>query len=368
MHATLLVMMGLVALQPLEALAGEPSLAVPKHLAPSLAPGGVPALGSRPQVTAPRLQLRPPRLVGAVLEELMYVPDYVGLGVLTGLSIGLYARPPPPNSHAIIGPTYDPEQRDTTDVRDRRWNGVINRSHRPDTVHPLAPTVLGSVAILSAAGLSFARKPVFRKLHHAALGAVQAQLAAFVATELLKSGVGRLRPDFRDRMARYYCEPGGEEPPQGVDCSGVEQEAARLESRGWSTRGAYLSEKDFQDGRRSFPSGHTVAAFVTATYLTLLVGGEFVWGPEATGPSRLLGIAAQMGALATATAVGLSRMTDHRHHVEDVVAGAGLGAISALASYAVYFDPSGQPRTRTLWFQPMVNAVGAGVSFGGVFP
>lgn len=68
--------------------------------------------------------------------------------------------------------------------------------------------------------------------------------------------------------------------------------------------------------RNSFPSGHTMTAFAGAE----LVRSEYGWGVG-------------MGAYALATTVGFMRMYNGRHWFNDVLAGAGLGILSARIGY-----------------------------------
>lgn len=68
--------------------------------------------------------------------------------------------------------------------------------------------------------------------------------------------------------------------------------------------------------RNSFPSGHTMTAFAGAE----LVRSEYGWGVG-------------MGAYALAATVGFMRMYNGRHWFNDVLAGAGLGILSARIGY-----------------------------------
>ncbi len=68
--------------------------------------------------------------------------------------------------------------------------------------------------------------------------------------------------------------------------------------------------------RNSFPSGHTMTAFAGAE----LVRSEYGWGVG-------------MGAYAVAATVGFMRMYNGRHWFNDVLAGAGLGILSARIGY-----------------------------------
>lgn len=65
-------------------------------------------------------------------------------------------------------------------------------------------------------------------------------------------------------------------------------------------------------GGQSFPSGHAAAAFAGASFL-----------------ARRYGLRVGLPALGAASFVAWSRVHTHDHHVEDVVAGAGISMLSA---------------------------------------
>lgn len=71
--------------------------------------------------------------------------------------------------------------------------------------------------------------------------------------------------------------------------------------------------------RQSFPSGHTATAFVSAHILF----------KEYKDANFVLGISGY----AVATATGVLRVMNNKHWVSDVVAGAGIGILSAEAAY-----------------------------------
>lgn len=70
---------------------------------------------------------------------------------------------------------------------------------------------------------------------------------------------------------------------------------------------------------KSFPSGHTATAFMTATMLNKEYGHLSPW----------VGI----GAYGCATATGLMRMANNKHWLSDVMVGAGIGIISTEVGY-----------------------------------
>lgn len=74
-------------------------------------------------------------------------------------------------------------------------------------------------------------------------------------------------------------------------------------------------------GAYSFPSGHTATAFASATVL-----------------GRHCGRRSRVALLALATATGLARMEDSRHHLSDVLFGAALGTAIGHEAISVWPD------------------------------
>lgn len=297
-----------------------------------------------------------------------YSPDYASVAGLAAFALGVTIFPPPLARRAAWGPSYDADNGDASAVYAPENRRLLGAPYHEDTVPSWLVPVAGNAALLAAGGLSMTRNPSFRKIHHFVLGAVQAQLTSYLLTELTKSSVGRLRPDYQDRMARYYCATGRGSVPDGVDCTSVNQEAAQAQREGRSTDEVFITRKEFDNGRRSFPSGHASASFVTATYLALFVGGEMVWGESSNGLTRLPGIAAQAAALTAAGFVAASRLSDGRHHPEDVLAGSALGATVGAASYFLHFDLRGRPLVRSVRFSPMATRGGLGMNVSGLLP
>lgn len=95
----------------------------------------------------------------------------------------------------------------------------------------------------------------------------------------------------------------------------------------------------------SFPSGHTSTAFAWAT----VANAHYGW--KAGVPSYL-----------AASAIGLSRITNDKHHLSDVVAGATLGFITGRTAVRTNGTPPGRQRVFNL--HPMTDARGAGVGLG----
>ncbi|MDR0711000.1 MAG: phosphatase PAP2 family protein [Prevotellaceae bacterium] len=100
----------------------------------------------------------------------------------------------------------------------------------------------------------------------------------------------------------------------------------------------------------SFPSGHTSVAFVGAT----------VMYHEFKSTNRILAYSGFF----VATAVGVLRQTNRKHYISDVLAGAGIGMLSANLIY--YFKPlkAWQPFSKSNNFSllPYYNGESAGLS------
>src|SRR4029077_9071100 len=82
----------------------------------------------------------------------------------------------------------------------------------------------------------------------------------------------------------------------------------------WHFLGGFVSD----DGQRSFPSGHAVAAFSAAAAVTAETSR---WWPS----TRLVIGTAMYGG---AGMVGLSRMYNNRHWASDVIMGAAIGTFA----------------------------------------
>lgn len=110
---------------------------------------------------------------------------------------------------------------------------------------------------------------------------------------------------------------------------------------------------------RSFPSGHTATAFMTATMLTKEYGYKSKW--------------VGFGAYTVAAGVGLMRMANNRHWLSDVMVGAGIGVISTELGYFLsdlIFKDRGlhRPAMEREEFHRWANPSFLGLRLGGFIP
>ncbi|XP_049910130.1 phospholipid phosphatase 3 isoform X2 [Epinephelus moara] len=129
-------------------------------------------------------------------------------------------------------------------------------------------------------------------------------------TDIAKVSVGRMRPHFLD-----VCKPDF----STINCS-----------QGYITNYTCAGyESDVQEARKSFFSGHASFSMYTMLYLAFYLQSRFSWRG-----ARLLRPLLQFTLLMMAFYTGLSRVSDHKHHPTDVLAGFVQGA---LVAYCIVF-------------------------------
>ncbi|XP_077379422.1 phospholipid phosphatase 3-like isoform X2 [Festucalex cinctus] len=143
-------------------------------------------------------------------------------------------------------------------------------------------------------------------------------------TNVAKLSVGRLRPHFLSVCGVTY---------KSLNC----------------TRGTYVesvkchnsSLRSIEEARKSFFSGHASFAMYTMLYLAFYLQARLTWRK-----ARLLRPVLQFFLFLLAIYTGLTRVTDNRHHLSDVLTGFILGALTA---YWVAFYVS------SMFKRPIVN-------------
>ncbi|XP_062984140.1 phospholipid phosphatase 1 isoform X2 [Elgaria multicarinata webbii] len=141
-------------------------------------------------------------------------------------------------------------------------------------------------------------------------------------TDIAKYSIGRLRPHFLD-----ICKPDW----QRINCS-----------LGYIENFKCLGDKTLvNEGRLSFYSGHSSFSMYCLLFLALYLQARMKgdW-------ARLLRPTVQFGLIAASIYVGLSRISDYKHHWSDVLTGLLQGALVAVL-IAVYVSDFFKVRGRT---------------------
>ncbi|XP_056148738.1 phospholipid phosphatase 3-like isoform X2 [Lampris incognitus] len=178
---------------------------------------------------------------------------------------------------------------------------------------PLATIIIGEsyrIHYLNEGSKSFVGNPYISALYK--------QVGVFIFgcaisqsfTDIAKVSVGRMRPHFLD-----VCKPDF----STINCS-----------LGYITD-YYCQgqESKIQEARKSFFSGHASFSMYTMLYLVFYLQSRFTWHG-----ARLLRPLTQFTLIMMSFYTGLSRVSDHKHHPTDVLAGFVQGA---LVAYCIVF-------------------------------
>ncbi|XP_023190864.1 phospholipid phosphatase 3-like isoform X1 [Xiphophorus maculatus] len=126
-------------------------------------------------------------------------------------------------------------------------------------------------------------------------------------TNIAKVTLGRLRPHFID-----VCKPDF----STINCS-----------LGYITEYTCLgSESKVEEARKSFLSGHASFSMYTMLYLVFYLQSRLTWNG-----ARLLRPLTQFALIMISFYTGLTRVSDHKHHPADVLAGFFQGALVAVS-------------------------------------
>jgi phosphatidate phosphatase len=146
------------------------------------------------------------------------------------------------------------------------------------------------------------------------VGHVGCILMANILSNIIKLQVGRPRPDFFDVLG----ENANCETPQPED----------------------MTQKEYIECFKSFPSGHTVTASCGVMFFVLFL-------QHAVVSDQITVFFLKMVPFGWTFYVGAMRVTEHRHHIEDVLAGMIIGFLFPLVFFqgqtAQLFPPEVKP-------------------------
>jgi membrane-associated phospholipid phosphatase len=287
-----------------------------------------------------------------------YGAEYVAVAGLAGLYLaGVHEHIQP--APALIGPRVDLDDMDLAVLMDPRFDATIGKPFLREQVPTSALIGIAAVTILGSAGLDYAATGDLHRTHGVVLGGLEALMGTVLVTEVFKLSFGRLRPDFRDRYLNAACT-GVVDTPAGLDCATVDTSRFRI------------SEERLQDGMKSFVSGHSSSAFAMATFSSWWLGSTLVWNKDRPAWGPAVGALSMGTLLAGAGYVASTRLSDHKHHPEDVVVGSLIGATVATTAWFVHFDIDGRARRRSFTVVPTVGlgqtGTGNGLALVGELP
>jgi len=210
----------------------------------------------------------------------IYILDYVVFIVFFAIGLGAFDGAVQPFDRYL--PPNDP---------------TVAFPERSDTVPSYALYIIHVIALLICLSLQFWRRSL-HDAHHCALGFITAVATVNLITNIIKTYAGRYRPDWYSTFA-----------PDDID-----------------------------DGRFSFPSGHSSNTFMACTYLVLYFCGTFKIFNKKTNHSFALS-ALVFCPFILCTFVAVSRTRDYKHNFSDILAGSLIGIFVAMWCYFVYYPP-----------------------------
>ena len=172
----------------------------------------------------------------------------------------------------------------------------------------LFPLALAALAADTAVRVLAAPQP--QRVHvlvAGTLSAAQCFFGAIAAAQLLKGRVCRLRPDYVTR-----------------------EHLAATATEGTAGTGSFFAAALLADGRISFPSGHAALLAAVALLLVCRTWRAHLRRQTQSAARVLAAVLYCVLLVVGAAAVAATRVRDNRHHVSDVVAGAVVGAATAL--------------------------------------
>jgi diacylglycerol diphosphate phosphatase/phosphatidate phosphatase len=163
--------------------------------------------------------------------------------------------------------------------------------------------------------LYFLRRRSILDFHNAFLGLATAITLTALLTDAIKNVVGMPRPNFF-----HTCFPDG-----------IPQYSADVDRRVICHPN---SKSEYEDGYKSFPSGHASWCFAGLGYLSMYLAGKMGLFDKRGYSSRVFIVAMP---LLLAALVSISRVDDYQHRWVDIIFAALLGAAVGYFCYRTFY-------------------------------
>ncbi|GMH33635.1 hypothetical protein BSKO_01469 [Bryopsis sp. KO-2023] len=138
-------------------------------------------------------------------------------------------------------------------------------------------------------------------------------------TSALKDSIGRPRPNF---LHRCYPNKSDDELYDLVSQENFTVECSKAKSG------------TLEEGRKSFPSGHSSWAMCSLAFMTFFMLGKL---RPFDGRGEVWRLVVSIIPVCIAVGIGITRINDYWHHWTDVVAGFALGLVVSIAVYTMYY-------------------------------
>lgn len=188
--------------------------------------------------------------------------------------------------------------------------------HKGETVPTWSVGVIAVVIPFLIFLAMYFKKRSIRDFHSAFLGLGMAIVVTALFTDGIKNLVGMPRPDFFHRCFPDGVETYTNDSDRQVICH------------------PNVSEREFRDAFKSFPSGHVAWAFAGLGYLSLYLAGKTSMFDRRAYASRVFFV---LFPTFVATLIGISRVNDYQHRWVDIIAAALLGLFIAYLSYRQFY-------------------------------
>ncbi|KAG4084665.1 PAP2-domain-containing protein [Neocallimastix lanati (nom. inval.)] len=212
----------------------------------------------------------------------------------------------------------------------------IRNSFKGDSISEslLTEISLGSVFVVIT-GFQFIKKRMKFDYHQALMGILFSFSFSSLIVSILKTFIGRLRPDFID-----VCQPNATIVEQQFQMYNDTNNPNYSLRTVFDTSVCTADVSLIYNGTESFPSSHSQKVFSLMTYLTLYIAGQVhlldnrccLWKWFVSSVPIFY-----------ATFVAVSRISDHRHHPSDVAVGSFIGIVVSIMVYYFYYPSLKSP-------------------------